>query len=279
MTDNILSSINILLEKIYKSVEGNIYQLLDNLVDVSPDILNTEPLKYLFKDNDKEGIVFIATSLVLFYVIQYIFLKFVSMYNGKSSENIFKFILRLIICVTLTSCSKYICEMVLEINSVFTELIASLGESISGEKISFNSFKEVIVDLEKYMEEDCISLDGLIKGFISFGSITLLVNYAVRHVTLLFLILVMPLAIMFSVSSYTKGIFNAWLKLFVINLSMQWIVKLVLIIPISVKTVNNDMFKIVITGTIYILYKINMFTKEFLGTVYDSANYINKGGY
>ena len=279
MTDNILASINILLEKIYKSVEGNVYELLDKLIDISPDILNNEPLKYLFKDSEKEGIIFIATSLVLFYVVQYILLKFIAMYNGKNPENIFRFIIRMIICVTFTSCSKYICETVLGINAVFTELLSSLGENITGDKITFCAFKEVIVDLEKYMGEDCISLDGLIKGFISFGSVTLLINYAVRYVTVIFLILVMPLAIMFSVSPITKGIFNSWLKLFVINLSMQWIVKLVLIIPVSVKTINNEMFKIIIIGTIYILYKINMFVKEFLGNIYENANLINKGGY
>ncbi len=279
MTDNILSSINILLEKIYKSVEYNIYELLDRLVDISNDVLKNEPLKYIFKDSDKEGIIFISTSLVLFYILQYMLLKFIAMYNGKNTENIFKYIFKVILCVIFTSSSMYICETVLEINSLFTEIISSLGENITGEKISFNSLKEVIVDLEKYMGQDCVSLDGLIKGFISFGSVTLLINYAVRYVTVIFLIIIMPLAIMFSISPYTKGIFNSWIKLFIVNLSMQWIVKFILIIPISIKEINTDMFKIIIVGTIYVLYKINGFVKEFLGNIYDSTSYMNKGGY
>ena len=279
MADNILSSINILLEKIYKSVESNVYELLDRLVDISPDILKNEPLKYLFKDSDKEGIIFISTSLILFYILQYMLLKFVAMYNGKNPENVFRYIFKVMLCVIFTSSSLYICKTVLEINSVFTDIISSLGENITGEKISFNSLKEVILDLQKYMGEDCISLDGLIKGFISFGSVTLLINYAVRYVTIVFLIIVMPLAIMFSISPYTKGIFNSWVKLFVVNLSMQWIVKFILIIPISIKEVGTDMFKIIIVGTIYVLYKINGFVKEFLGNIYDNTSYINKGGY
>lgn len=279
MTDNILSSINILLEKIYKSVESNAYELLDRLVDISPNILKNEPLKYLFKDSEKDGIIFVSTSLILFYILQYMLLKFVAMYNGKNPENIFKYIFKAMICVIFTSSSIYICETVLEINNIFTDIISSLGENITGEKISFNSLKEVIVDLEKYMGEDCISLDGLIKGFISFGSVTLLINYAVRYVTVIFLIIVMPLAIMFSISPYTKGIFNSWIKLFILNLSMQWIVKFILIIPISIKEINTDIFKIIIVGTIYVLYKINGFVREFLGNISDNTSNISKGGY
>ena len=73
MTENILNSINILLEKIYKSVEGNVYELLDKLVIISADILKQEPLKYIFKDEN--GVVFVATSLILFFIVQYILMK------------------------------------------------------------------------------------------------------------------------------------------------------------------------------------------------------------
>jgi len=114
MTENLLNSINILLEKIYKSVEGNVYELLDKLVTISDDILKQEPLKYIFKDDN--GVVFVATSLIFFYIVQYMLMKLIAMYNGNNPENAFKFILRIIITIAIASSTKYICELVLQIN-------------------------------------------------------------------------------------------------------------------------------------------------------------------
>ena len=186
MNESLLSSINILIEKIYKSVEGNVYELLDKLVTISADILKQEPLKYIFKDEN--GVVFVATSLILFYIVQYILMKLIGMYNGNSPENIFKFVFRIIITVAIASSSKYICELVLNVNEMFTNIISSIGENISKHEISFTGFGEVVTNLEKYMGSDNLGVDGLIKGFISFGAITLLINYSVRYVTIIFCI-------------------------------------------------------------------------------------------
>lgn len=265
MSENIIDSLNVLLEKIYSSVESNVYDLLDKLTTISPNILKQEPLKQIFKDDN--GIIFVASSLFLFYILQYVIMKLVAMYNGKNPENIFKFTLRVILTIALISSSEYLCKTVLEINEMFTEIITSVGKNISKNEISFVGFSEVITDLEEYMEKDNLGIDGLIKGFISFGSITLLIQYSVRYVTIIFCILVMPFAIMLSITSTTRGVFHSWIKLCIVNLCQQWIVKLLLIIPLSFKNIDTDIFKVIVLGTIYLLYKINVFSKEFLGTI------------
>ena len=142
MTEGLLNSINIILEKIYKSVEGNVYELLDKLLTISSDILKQEPLKYIF--NDENDVVFVATSLIFFYILQYIFMKLIAMYNGNNPENIFKFTLRIIITVVIASSAKYICELLLEINEIFTNIISSIGENISNHEISFTGFFSVL---------------------------------------------------------------------------------------------------------------------------------------
>lgn len=265
MSENILDSLNIVLEKIYSSVESNVYKLLDKLTTISPNILNQEPLKQIFKDDS--GIIFVAISLFLFYVLQYVIMKLIAMYNGRNPENAFKFTLRVILTIVLVSSSEYICKMVLEINEMFTEIITSVGENISKHEISFIGFSEVITDLEEYMGKDNLGIDGLIKGFISFGAVTLLIQYSVRYVTIIFCILVMPFAIMLSITNTTRGIFYSWIKLCIINLSQQWIVKLLLIIPLSFKNIETDIFKIIVLGTIYLLYKLNVFSKELFGNI------------
>lgn len=268
MSEGILNSISVVLEKIYKSIEGSVYTLLDKLINISPDILEKEPLKYIFNDNEKYGIVFIATSLVLFYVVQYMITKLVDIYSGNTTESTYKFVLKTVIIVVLASNSKYLCDLVLQINYLFTQIIESVGENISGEKICFEKFSEVVLNLENYMTGDNISIDGVLKGFIGFGMTTLLVNYAVRYVTAIFCIIVTPICIMFSISSSTRGIFNSWIRLSIVTLCEQWLVKLLLIIPISFRNVEEEMFKIAIIGTVYLLYKINSFTKEFMGTIF-----------
>ena len=158
-------------------------------------------------------------------------------------------------------------EQVLYINGLFSEIIASIGKDLTGEKICFENLKEVIVNLDKYMSEEALSIDGIIKGVVSFGATTILISFAIRYVTLIFLIIVAPIIIMFACSSATSGIFKSWLKIFVTNLFVQHIALIILIIPLMFKGTKSEMFKIILVGSIYLLYKINNFTKDFLGNI------------
>ena len=115
------------------------------------------------------------------------------------------------------------------------------------------------------MSEEALSIDGIIKGVISFGATTMLITFAIRYVTIMFLILVSPIAIMCASSSMTYGIFKNWTRSFLGNLLMQNIVVMILMIPLCVREVDNDLFKIILVGSIYLLYRINSFSKEFLG--------------
>ena len=43
--ENILDNLNLISEKLFKSVEEQVYKVLDELVIIGPEILNQEPLK------------------------------------------------------------------------------------------------------------------------------------------------------------------------------------------------------------------------------------------
>jgi len=214
----------------------------------------------------------ICISLITFYTTHYIFTRLVSMYNAGKVESLYKFILKLIVVTILMSSTVFLIETMLEINDLMTRTVSEIGKEITGEVISFDSLKEKIVDLDKYMKQDFISLDGMIKSFIAFGAITLLVNFAVRYVTVIFLIIVAPLAIMFMASSLTAGISKAWIKLFITTIIAQIVVQLLLIIPLSFKNIDTVIFKIVMVGTIYLLYRLNMFIKDVIGNIVDIKN-------
>ncbi len=86
MQGDILQNINIVLEKIYKSIEGKIYDILDRLLIISPDIMKQEPINNIMEPDKSGSIIVIATSLLLFYSVTYIILKLVSMYTRKSTR-------------------------------------------------------------------------------------------------------------------------------------------------------------------------------------------------
>lgn len=271
VTDNIINSINIVIEKIYKSVEGQVYDLLDKTTVISPNILNKEPLSKVYEKNGESIFMIICLGLITFYSIHYIIERLVSMYDGNTSEGIYKFVLKLMLSIILMGSSLYLVETALNINDLITGAVSQAGKEITGQTISFNSLKEKITDLDKYMQQDFVSLDGLIKSFVAFGAITLLVNFSVRYVTIIFLIIVAPLGIMFMASSITAGASKAWLKMFVTTITMQIVVQLLLIIPLSFKDVNTSMFRIILVGTIYLLYRLNTFAKDLLGNIVDNT--------
>lgn len=264
---NILNSINTILEKIFKSTEGEVFKKLDEILIIDSKILYKEPLNTLYIKAESEGLILLCSSFILFFCIYYLILRMVALYNGESVENIYRYVLRIIICVICSFSSVFICEQILNLNGLLTEIICSIGKDLTGEKICFEGLKEIILNLSDYMSEDAISVDGIIKGVISFGALTILINFSIRYVTVIFLIFVSPIVIMFASSSTTYGIFKSWTKMFAINLLVQNIVILILILPLSFKKIDNDLYKLILVGSIYLIYRINSFSKEFLGNI------------
>ena len=262
--NNILNSINVIAEKLFKSVEGEVYDLLDKLFNISADILKEQPLKKLLKDDLNENVVLLLSSLVILFVIIYLVTRMISMYNGSEQENIFRFMLRVGIAVIISTSSFYIIETILTINSMFTDVILSIGEDITKEEICFVSLRDVISDLESFMSSDFLSLDGMIKGVVSFGATSLLLTLIIRYVTIIILIIIAPVAFMLAASDATYSLFFSWCKTLLVNLLMQHIIAVILIIPLALKKTDETMYKVILTGSIYLLYKINNFSKELL---------------
>ena len=264
---NIINAINTVAEKIFKSVEGEVFKGLDDLLIIDETILEKDPLSTLFIKAETSGLILLISSFILFFFVYYVLSRVISMYNGEVSENIFKYILRIIVCVILSTSSIYILKEILMLNGIVTNIIAQIGKDLTGETICFENLREVITNLDKYMSSEALSIDGIIKGVISFGASTILISFAIRYVTLIFLIIVSPITIMFASSSATYGIFKSWSRLLIINLLVQNIVVIILMIPLSIKNSNNESFKIILVGSIYLLYRVNNFTKDFLGNI------------
>lgn len=264
---SVLGNFNALFEKILKSVESTIYKNLDKITDITPKLLKQEPIKKLFFSDKVNGIILIANSFVMFYICYYIICTFISMYNGKKIENFYSFILKMVLVLIFVNNSYYLCEQILNIFSIITNAIADFGKDAVGKEINFVNLNEKVTSIKKLMKDDAISLNGIIRGIISFASINIMINFSIRYVTIIFLIVFSPIGIILSFSKITRGIFKSWLNMLIVNLSIQVITKFILIIPLAFKTVNSDIFKMVVIGTMYLLYKLNTFIKEILNKI------------
>ena len=264
MGENVLNNLNLLLEKFFGTIETEVFALLDRLYKITPDILKEEPLnKFQTKDVDS-NILLILISISILFIVFYLITYMISVYSGNKQENLFKFVFKLSVFLILSSSSMYIVETILDINNIFTDIVLSVGNDVAKTDISFVNLKECIIDAEKHMSTDAVSIDGIIKGVVSIGASSMLINFAIRYVTIVILILLAPVAIMFAASNNTCSLFFAWLKTFLLNLLMQNIVVVVLIIPLSFKNTDEIMYKIVLVGSIYLLYKINTFARELI---------------
>lgn len=265
--NNIISTINTVAEKIFSSVEGQLYPLLDKIVIITPSILKQEPLKNMFIEDKAIAMTLVATSFITFFVLYFAFSRIVSMYSGEETENLWKNIIQIILFAILTSTSYYICKEILNINHLFTEVVKSALEDVTENKITFENLKEVIKELDEYMSSDFISIDGMIKGLISFGTVSLVLNFSIRYVTIIFLLLISPIAFMMGASQLTRGLLNTWLKLLITNLLTQVVTIVIISIPLAFRSIDSITFKIVLVGTIYMLYKINNLTRELFTNI------------
>lgn len=273
--ENILDNINLISEKLFKSVENEVYKVLDSLIVVGPEILKSEPLKNICYTDKINGIIVIANALILFYAIYFAIKQFINLYNGEGISNIYKFIIRLVIITIIVNCSYYICEEILNLFNILTDSVDMFCKEISGKEATFENLKEAILNIEDFLDNDLLSLNGLIKGVISFGSVSILINFAIRYVTIVFAILISPFAFISLSSNITTGIFKSWGKILIVNLLVQIIIKFIILIPIMYKDIDSIMYKIILVGTIYLIYRINNFTNEIFSKISSDSNITN----
>lgn len=273
--NDIITNLNYLLEKVFKSIEGEIFKTLDKLTIIGPEILKEEPLKNIVFENKVNGLVIIANTLILFFVIYYVFKQLIGIYNGNKIESIYVFIIRIIIVCIIVNFSYYICEEILNIFGILGESIDTYASDVINKKVTFENLKDSIINIENIINTDLVSLDGIIKGIISFGSVSILISFSVRYVTVIFLIIISPLAFVCLSSNLTSGIFNMWVKMLIVNLTLQIGIKLLIFIPLAYKNQNDIIYKIILVGTISLIYKFNIFIKELLARISNENNVKN----
>lgn len=274
IVDLIIKTINTILNNIFSSIDNSIYEGLDPMIFIDSNILSNTFLEKLLGSNGKTGLLYLADSFLLGFTLYYIVKFYYSNIVDINIEKPSQFFFKLLIYALLVNFSYFFVEQVLNINSIVTQSIQEIGRDVTSKDICFS---QLIVTLNKSLsinsgEFDMFSFDGIIKSFVSFGLINLLLAYSLRYILLQVLLLLSPFAILSLISSSSSWFFKVWTKSLFSLLSIQIFVVLVIIVILCIEPSN----KILFIGGIYALMRVNNYIREMFGGLsIDVSNNLN----
>lgn len=272
-TQVIIETINKLFSMLLESLDNRMYSLLDSSVFINESIISDSFFTKIF--NPTFGLPAISDALLIGFVIYYCFKLSASQFSGNAIESPYQFITKVLIISICINFSSFICENILNLNSLFTEAIRELGKNISGQEISFNN----LILKSNYINSseetfNLFSLNGILRSFFSFGLISLLFSYSIRYIMVKIFILLFPFALLSLVTNSTAWIFKTWLRTFLSLLFVQVFVSIILILLFSLNFSSSDVFSLIsYISTIFILSKANSYIKELFGGISTEINF------
>ena len=270
VTQIIIDTINTILGNLFSSIDNNLYNLLDDITFVDAGILHDKNFENIFGTSTSNGILLIANSLLLGFILYYGFKYLMSHITYQRVDSPFSFIIKIIIFGICMNFSFFILQFLLDLNSNISLAIRSLGKNLFGSELSFS---ELINKINTNISIDTSSLnifsvDGLIKSTLSLSLLNLVFSYSFRYIMVKVFILLAPFAFLSLSLDSTSWFFKSWLKNLFSLLFIQIIVSLVLVILFSLDFSSSNLFnKFVYVGGIYSLIKANSFVREFIGGV------------
>lgn len=270
ITQTIINTINTIFESLFASIDNNLYSVLDNITFIGPNILSDKNFEKIFGTSTSNGILLIANSLLLGFILYYAIRYLISHLTYSNVENPFGFIMKMVIFGICMNFSFFIIEKFLDLNFNITLAIRSLGENLFNKNICFS---ELISTVNTSMSINTssiniFSVDGLIKGTLSISLLNLVFSYSLRYIMLKIFVLLTPFAFLSLTMNSTSWFFKSWIRNFFSLLFIQIIVALVLVILFSLDFSSKNLLnQFIYVGGIYALIKANSFVREFIGGI------------
>lgn len=270
ITQIIIDTINSIFETLFASIDNNLYSVLDKITFVNSDILNDQNFEKLFGTSTSNGILLIANSLLLGFILYYGFKYLMSHITYHKVDSPFSFVIKIVLFGICMNFSFFIVEMILDLNSNICLAIRSLGENLFGKEICFSELintinKDVAIDTNSL---NIFSVDGLIKSTLSISLLSLVFSYSLRYIMIKVFVLLAPFAFISLCLDSTSWFFKSWLKNLFSLLFIQIIVSLVLLILFSLDYSDVNLFnKFVYVGGVYALIRANTFVRQFIGGI------------
>lgn len=270
ITQTIINTINTIFETLFASIDNNLYSVLDEITFINSDILNDSNFEKLFGTSTSNGILLIANSLLLGFLLYYGFKYLMSHITYHKVDSPFSFVIKIVVFGICMNFSFFIVQMLLDLNSNISLAIRSLGENLFCKNICFSELINTIntkasIDTSSL---NIFSIDGLIKSTLSISLLSLVFSYSLRYIMVKVFVLLAPFAFISLCTDNTSWFFKAWLKNLFSLLFIQIIVSLVLLILFSLDFNDTNLFnKFVYVGGVYALIRANTFVREFIGGV------------
>lgn len=263
VVDLIIKTINTIFSNIFSSIDNSIYESLDRMVFINSDILSSTYFAKLLGSNGKTGLLLLADAFLLGFMIYYVVRFYYSNVVEVPIEKPSQFVFKVLIFAIFVNFSYFLLEQILNISSLITLAVQEIGSNVTGNEVSFS---QLIIVLNKTLsisgsEFNIFSFDGIIKSFVTFGLVNLLLSYSLRYILLQVLLLLAPFAILSLISNSTSWFFKIWIKSFFSLIVIQVFVLLVIIVIFCINTSN----KILFVGGVYALVKINGYVRELFG--------------
>lgn len=270
ITQIIIDTINTIIGNLFSSIDNSLYSILDKITFIDSSILNNNNFENIFGKSTSDGILLIANSLLIGFLIYYSAKYLMSHLVFSNIERPSSFLIKLIICGIFMNCSFFIVDLFISLNFNISSAICDLGYSFYNKDLNFSELINIINDtmaIDK-AQINIFSLDGLIKGILTVSLLSLVFSYALRYVMLKVFILISPFAFLSLSISSTSWFFKSWFKNIFSLLFIQVIVSLVLLILFSMDFSSTNLFnKFIYIGGIYFLIRANSFVREFIGGV------------
>ena len=270
ITQIIIDTINTILGNLFSSIDNNLYSILDDITFKISDILKDKNFENIFGTSTSNGILLIANSLLLGFLLYFAIKYLISHFTFSNVEQPHSFLIKLIICGICMNFSYFLLTYFLDIFSNITLAIRNLGETLFNKEICFS---ELILTINSNISVnttsvDVFSLDGLIKSILSFSLLNLVFSYSFRYILIKVFVLIAPFAILSNCLNSTSWFFKSWIKNLFSLLFIQIIVSIILLILFSMNFSSGNLaIKFIYVGGLFALIKANSFVRDLVGGV------------
>ena len=269
-SNSVISTITEIFKHIFSSIDDNIYSALDKISFINSDILKSPYLEKILGTNSSNGILLLANSLLIAFVLYFAIKYLLSNYSIGRPQNPYKFIIKIILISVFLNSSFFLCEQLLNLNYIISSTIRDIGSDFLDVEICFSNLVKILNSIISIEEESqsFFTIDGIIKTVVSVGFLNLIFIFSVRYILVKVFVLISPFAILCTANEGTMHFFTSWLKSLISILLIEIFSSIILIVMFSIEYSPSDIVsKLLFVGSVFALMKVNSYVRDIIGGI------------